>query len=114
MSTVRHFPHPAPPNPRQLLREKRLQRIAVRCPETLKGHLDRRATSRDLTLSKHLLDLAVKDLDRQQKLCRTLSDHAAELIRAAELARAGIETDAQRLWVLKRVAAFQLVLLEAV
>jgi hypothetical protein len=97
---------------RQLLREKRLTRIGLRCPETLKSHLDRRAAARETTLSKHLLDLAVADLEKQRKSGRTLFDSAADMIRAAELARSGIESDAQRLRVLKRLTAFQMALLE--
>ena len=110
-SNVRHFPLAAPV--RDMLHEKRQARIAVRCPETLKTHLDRRAHSRELTLSKHLLDLAVRDLEGQAKLRQTLSDLAGDLVRAAELARDGIESDHQRVWILQRLTRFQAALLGA-
>ena len=112
MANIRHFPK-AVPQARDMLHEKRLERIAVRCPETLKVHLDRRARCRELTLSKHLLDLAVRDLEGQAKQRRTLFDLAGDLVRAAELARVGIESDHQRVWILQRLTKFQTAVLEA-
>lgn len=113
-SNVRHFPKsPVSPSPRRHLHEKRLTRIALRAPDSLKELLDARARSRELTLSSHLLDLAVADLEKRRKSGRTLSDLAGELIRAGELARAGVETDAQRIWILRCITRFQIALLEA-
>jgi len=93
--------------------EKRLSRIGLRCPETLKTTLDRRAAARGVTLSQHVLDLAIADLRSQQESGRTLSNAATELLRVLELARQGIDSDQQRLAVLRTVTRFQLAVLEA-
>jgi hypothetical protein len=92
--------------PRELLRAKKLDGIAFRVTDTLKDAVERRARERDRNVSQHILDLVLADLATQQRSRETLSDVCADASNAIELASMGIHSDAQRIYVLRRVTRF--------
>ncbi len=94
-----------------LIHEKRLKTVGVRVPETLKDTLYQRAASRRMNFSQHMIDLAVRDLRGQVKVRSTLSNAARELVRVAELAQAGIDSNEQKIWALQKVTDFQAAIL---
>lgn len=94
------------------LEEKRLKVIGVRVGDSLHAASHRRASTKGLTLSQHVVSLLVADLQAQRKRGRTLFNMAPTLHQLAELVQQGIESDAQRLYVLRKIAAFERAVLE--
>lgn len=97
---------------RRLQQEKRLERMSLRCSDTIKDLVEARATARGRTISEHMMSLLILDLERQRLSGRTLEDAVTDLARALELARTGIDTDDQRKYLLIRMARLAVKLLE--
>jgi hypothetical protein len=127
MESIKEFPHskPAPdptePDPpaasaRDLLEGKCTVRFTIWLTDTLLGRLQRIAEDYNTTVSDLLRQYAAKESARQTLLSQTTSDAASDLVRCLTLAREDIEsggiTDAQILWLMDRIARFQLRVLE--
>jgi predicted transcriptional regulator len=127
MADIKEFPHsqpaPDPPEPgppaacaRDLLEGKCTVRFTIWLTDTLLGRLQKIAEDYDTTVSDLLRQYAAKESARQTLLNQTTSDAASDLERCLALAREDIEsgaiTDAQILWLMDRIARFQLRVLE--
>ena len=95
-----------------LLAEKRIDRMTVRLPDTLKRELELSARTSGTTLSDYVVHIAAERSNGQAVACRTLSDEAASLATMLEAAHGDFSdaTSLQRLWLIRKMAKVTMML----
>ena len=127
MASIKNFPKPEaitdPTDPlppaasaRDLLEGKCTVRFTIWLTDTLLGRLQKIAEDCQTTVSDLLRQFAARESARQALLNQTTSDALADLERCLALARddvrSGVITDGQVLWLIERIARFQMELVD--